>query len=250
MMSDPPFLLLAIQDIVMLLSVTLITSGLDGGLGIFSGSGARKNLMFGFVGTSRRKNPLHVDFPLRLLATHVYSPWSVSLFKSEIVSTPDSVKLIRFDANNGMPSRYQEIIGVGTPIATHSNRATDFTGSVWLTGPRIIIGGGRSSCVLMESLALALIDPTAFSALHTTTNPLSVRCTRLIVSTDRPSTDDVAFKLPRVVPGNIIDRLPSIDQNSVGRGNPFAWHSNEASPWWSAVCGVGFITNFGAASYF
>lgn len=64
--------------------------------------------------------------------------------------------------------------------------------------------------------------PTAFTALHMITIPLSERCTCVNVNTESPSTDDVALELPDVLPGKIIDRFPSIDQKSVGRGNPEA----------------------------
>lgn len=111
----------------------------------------------------------------------------------------------------------------------------------------MIIGGGRSSWVLIESLARALTDPTTFNALHITINPLSLPLAWLIVSTDNPSIDDVALKWPTVMPGKMIERLPSIDQNSVGFGKPVAWHSNDASPCASTACAVGRIMNFGSA---
>lgn len=86
----------------------------------------------------------------------------------------------------------------------------------------MIIGGGRSSCVLIESFTRAFIDPTAFNALHITINPLSLSLAWLIVSTDNPSIDEVALKLPTDMPGKMIERLPSIDQNNVGFGKPLA----------------------------
>lgn len=87
----------------------------------------------------------------------------------------------------------------------------------------MIIGGGRSSCELIDSFARALIEPTAFKALQITTNPLSERCTWLIVNTESPSMDEVAFRLPIAVPGKIIERFPSIDQNIVAFGNARAY---------------------------
>lgn len=152
---------------------------------------------------------------------------------------------MRCDETTGIPSRYQEIIGVGVPIAAHSKWATDFSGSVWLTGPRRIIGGGRSSCELIVSLARALIEPMAFNALQITTSPS--RFTGDMVNTVIPSGVDVALRLSSTAPGKINDLFPSIDQNTVGCGYPVARHSNEASDCTSTDCADGRITNFGSA---
>ena len=84
----------------------------------------------------------------------------------------------------------------------------------------MIIGGGRSSCELIDNFARAFIEPTVFNALQITTNPLSERLTWLIVNTDSPSIDDDALRFPIDIPGNIIERFPSIDQKIVGRGLP------------------------------
>lgn len=154
---------------------------------------------------------------------------------------------MRDDASTGMPSRYHDIIGVGDPVAAQSRCATDFSGNVWFTGPRSIIGGGRSSCVLIVSFARALIEPISFSALHITTRPCSLRLVGDTVSTVKPSGVDVAFRLSNIVPGKINDRFPSIDQNIVGCGYPVARHSNDASACASTLCADGRMTNFGSA---
>lgn len=70
-------MLFLVQEIVAEESVLLKIWGLVGAPGNVDGSGARKKWIFGLVGGSRRSHALHVAFPLREDATHVYSPLSV-----------------------------------------------------------------------------------------------------------------------------------------------------------------------------
>lgn len=91
--------------------------------------------MFGFVGASSFKYALHVDLPLFVLATQVYSPWSVSLLSSVIVSVPLCDKFDRSFNTNGMPSLYHAMVIMGPPMVLHGRVATDLIGNVWLAGP-------------------------------------------------------------------------------------------------------------------
>lgn len=126
--------------------------------------------------------------------------------------------LARDDCVTGIPSRYHDTTGVGVPIARHGKTAIDFNGSVWFEGPCRMIGGGRSSCVLMANTTRLLTLPTLFTALHTIILPESTRCTFDSERTLRPSGVRVISMLSYLEPGNINVRLPSIDQNNVGLG--------------------------------
>lgn len=59
-----------------------------------------------------------------------------------------------------------------------------------------MMGGGRSSCVLMASTTRLLTLPTALTALHTMMVPESVRWTRASDKTLRPSGVSVMSMLP------------------------------------------------------
>lgn len=111
----------------------------------------------------------------------------------------------------------------------------------------MIIGGGRSSWEEMVILARTLIEPTLLMALQTTISPLSLRDVFGMVSTESPSVVNVVSKRSNLFPGKMIERFPSMDQNSIGLGFPEDLHSKDASEVDSTVRGSGRITNAGGA---
>lgn len=164
-----------------------------------------------------------------------------------MVSVPLCVRFNRSVSTSGMPSLYQAIVTIGPPIVLHGSVAIDLIGSVWFAGPCTIIGGGRSSCVFIESTTRVLVLPTPFTALQTIILPASMRWMFCIDISVRPSGVSVTSTRSCLKPGNISVRFPSIDQNVVGFGNPFAWHSNIASLPNSTSWVFGRIENVGGA---
>lgn len=120
------------------------------------------------------------------------------------------------------------MIGSGVPIAVQGKTAIDFIGNVWLEGPFVMIGGGRSSSDVTVSFPLTNELPAKFTAEQTIVFPLSFLFVSLIVSAVTPLRTVDAWYLPRDVPGNIIVRLPSTLQKIVGSGLPNAEHVNVA----------------------
>ena len=131
------------------------------------------------------------------------------------------------------------MIGSGAPTAVQGKTAIDFIGNVWLEGPFVMIGGGRSSSDVTVSFPLTNELPAKFTAEQTIVFPLSFLFVSLIVSTVTPSSTVVAWYLPLDVPGNMIVLLPSTLQNIVGSGLPVAEHVNVA------IVPVSTFTEFG-----
>jgi hypothetical protein len=71
---------------------------------------------------------------------------------------------MRSEDVTGRLSLYHEITGVGLPMASQDKNATELMGRVWLTGPRIMTGGGRSSLEVTVRRVLVDADPAALTA--------------------------------------------------------------------------------------
>lgn len=112
------------------------------------------------------------------------------------------------------------MIGSGVPIAVQGKTAIDFIGNVWLEGPFVMIGGGRSSSDVTLSFPLMKELPAKFTAAQTIVFPLSFLLVSFIVSTVSPPSTADAWYLPLDVPGIIIVLFPSMLQNIVGSGLP------------------------------
>lgn len=130
--------------------------------------------------------------------------------------------------------------GSGVPIAEQGKTAIDFIGKVWLEGPFVMIGGGRSSSDVTVSLPLRNELPAKLTAEQTIVLPLSFFFVSLIVRVEMPLMTGEAWYLPFDIPGRIIVRLPSILQNIVGSGFPDVVHVNIASVSLSAITLFGF----------
>jgi len=201
------------------------------------------------VGNSILRKPLQVDLPALELATHVYKPWSCWRSRSDIIKSPDVVIFNLELGCTGIPSRYHDIVGLGRPIALHCSVASDLMGSVWFTGPDIIIGGGRSSCESKLSWTLEVMLATSFIALHSMTRSLSVLWNLVRVRIEWPSS---VFRLwnrsKGGAPGNISVLLFLMVQKMVGFGLPVARHSKDVSAPSSTDLLAGRWMNFGGAT--
>lgn len=132
------------------------------------------------------------------------------------------------------------MIGSGVPMAVQGKTAIDFIGNVWLEGPFVMIGGGRSSSDVTLNFPLMNELPAKLTAEHTMVLPLSFLLVSFIVKAVTPSTTGVAKYLPFEVPGRIIVLFPSMLQNIVGSGVPEAIHVNVAAEPLSTVAVFGF----------
>lgn len=57
----------------------------------------------------------------------------------------------------GVELTNQRIFGGGSPVASQGNNATVFKGNVWLAGPSLIIGAGRSPTAVKENIKWKLM---------------------------------------------------------------------------------------------
>lgn len=80
------------------------------------------------------------------------------------------------------------MIGSGVPIAVQGKTAIDFIGNVWLEGPFVMIGGGRSSSDVTLSFPLTNELPAKLTAEQTIVFPVSFLFVSFIVSVVTPSS--------------------------------------------------------------